>query len=120
LKIRGFVFSLEACIALIIFGLTCITLFQPTQVSLKELIVLQQENDLLKVWSVTYPTQLDSVKDCEQLFGDRFELKIDGILIHSFRENANSVSSSAILLDDSLSEKLFELTVYFEVAETTV
>lgn len=111
---KGFVFSIEAIIALLIFASISLTLFQSNNFSFKEIVVLQQENDLLKVWSVEYPSISEAVKDCETMFGKNFDLRINGFEVHKSLLNKESVSSSAIILDDSLSEKKFEIIVYFE------
>jgi hypothetical protein len=113
---KGFVFSLEAGLALLIFSFALITLFLPQEISLKEIYVLQQENDLLKIWSIDYPTIPQALTDCKKMFGNNFELKIDGLNVSQniSPKNNESIASSAILLDNLLNERLFEIIVYFD------
>lgn len=109
---KGFIFSLEATLALIIFGTALLFLFQPTEISLKEVIILQQSNDLLKVWSIDYPTASEAINDCEQMFGNGFDLEIGGLKIKESDLSGDSITTNAILLDDFLVEKEYTIRVY--------
>lgn len=110
---KGFVFTLEASVSFLIFCLVCINFVSTQNFSFSELIILQQENDLLKVWSINYPREEEAINDCKLLLGDFFELKINGKLIYSKKKMGNSISSSAVLLSENLSEVKFEITTYY-------
>jgi hypothetical protein len=111
---KGFVFTLEACISFLIFCFVCINLASTQNFSFSELIVLQQENDLLKVWSINYPSDQDAINDCKLLLGEFFELKIGERIVYSKKKSENSVASSAVLLNENLYEVHFEITAYYD------
>jgi len=109
---KGIVFSFEALIALLFFALILMGLPFGETNSLKELILLQQENDLLKVWSVNFPNESEMVQDTSLLF-DNFELFFDEKKIHS-GNGKNSIASEAILIDNDLIERKVRIVVYFD------
>jgi len=113
---RGFVFSLEAVVALLLFGMLLLTTAQPKPVSIKELLILQQENDLLKVWSAHYPSEGEIIADTRLLFGGTAEVKVDGKVVAGAQGNGKgkAISSEGIIIDDLLQEKKFLVTVYFD------
>ena len=113
---KGFVFSLEAVVALLLFGMLLLSLAQPKPVSMKELLVLQQENDLLKVWSAHYPSEGEIIADTRLLFGSTAEVKVDGRVVAGAQGAAKgkAVSSEGIIVDDFLQEKKFLVKVYFD------
>lgn len=108
-------FSLEAIVSALILGIATLTLFQHQTFTLKELAVLQQENDLLKVWSAKFPSEKEMVSDAELLFGKKFKITVNGGQINREAEDGkNCISSEAILLDDFLAEKNVLIKVCFE------
>ena len=109
---KGFVFSLEATIALIFLGGTLLYLLQPVEFSFKEVVVLQQSNDLLKVWAVQYPSHEEALYDSKRLFGEKVEVEVDGILLNESPALGDGIVTGAIILDDFLEEHEFVLRVY--------
>jgi hypothetical protein len=111
---KGFVFSLEATISVMLLGVALLVLFQPRTASFVELTVFQQENDLLKVWSADFPSEAEMISDARLLFGENVDLFIDGRQITATKTvKKNCVSSGAALLDDSLNERKFLIKAYF-------
>ncbi|MBT4191675.1 MAG: hypothetical protein HOE11_00040 [Candidatus Diapherotrites archaeon] len=108
---RGFVFTLESTIAILVFSLLLLTISFPASNSMTELLVIQQANDLLKVWSVTYPSNNEIVFDTRELFGSKASVSVDRIKILNNTCFGDAVSSEAILLDDFLIEREFVINV---------
>ena len=108
---RGFVFTLESTIAILVFSLLLLTISFPASNSMTELLVIQQANDLLKVWSVTYPSNNEIVFDTRELFGSNASVSVNGIKVFSNTCFGEKISSEAILLDDFLIEKRFLVSV---------
>jgi Tfp pilus assembly protein PilV len=112
---RGFVFSLEAVISVLLLAIAILTLFQHQTFSFKELVIIQQENDLLKVWSAKFPAEPEMASDAELLFKKKFKITTNGNYITcEAGEGKNCVSSEATLLDDSLNEKNVSIKICFE------
>jgi len=109
---KGFVFSFEAIIALLLFTTILLGMNFGEDTSLKELMVLQQENDLLKVWSINFPTEIEMLTDSKALF-ENFELFLDGKKINGAGNGKNSIASEAIIVDDNLIERKIRIVVYF-------
>ncbi len=109
---KGFVLSMEAVISLILFILLFISIPQPPQISFKELIAIEQANDLLKVWSVDF--KIDELKsDVEFMFNKNVTLIVDKVVLVKSELNNQSVSTSGIILDKALKERKIELIIYF-------
>jgi Tfp pilus assembly protein PilV len=112
---RGFVFSLEAVISALLLAIAILALFQHQTFSFKELAILQQENDLLKVWSAKFPSEQEMISDAEQLFDKNFKIIFNGEKVTcEAGEGKNCVSSEATLLDDYLNEKNVAIKICFE------
>ncbi len=112
---KGFIFSLEAAISVLLLGTALLTLFQPHDASFKKLVVLQQENDLLKVWGMNFPGEKEMANDAKQLFAENFELFVEGKKTASAKsQKKNCVSSEAKITDKDLKEKKILIKVYFE------
>ena len=112
---KGFVFSLEATISVLLLGTALLTLFQPHDASFKKLVVLQQENDLLKVWGINFPSEKEMANDAKQLFAENFELLVGGKKIAAAKsQKKNCVSSEAKIIDEDLSERKILIKVYLE------
>ena len=110
---KGIVFSFEALIALLFFATILITLHFGETNSLKELLVLQQENDLLKVWSSDFPNEEQMIIDTQMVF-ENFELFIDGKKFYGTKLEKNSIASEATIVDDYLIERKVSIVVYFD------
>jgi hypothetical protein len=109
----GFVFSLEATIAILIFSLLLITINFPIENSLKELVAIQQANDLLKVWSTQYPNNFEITFDTNELFGNSANVFIDEKKIVGEDCFGETISTETIILDDSLIERNFRIIICF-------
>jgi hypothetical protein len=109
---KGFIFSLEATIALIFLGGTLLFLFQPVEFSFKEVIILQQSNDLLKVWAIQYPNNKEAINDSKMLFGENVDLIIDGVILNKSQKAGERIVTNTIILDDFLEEHEFVIRVY--------
>jgi len=113
-KTKGFVFSLEATIALILFVLMLVALPTHNTSSLKELLILQQENDLLRVWSAKQSSTQEMLSDIKLLFGENGELWINETQLNKAKVAKNSISSEGIILDDSLKENKIRIIVKYD------
>jgi len=110
---RGFLISFEAVLAILILGFCILFISQNETSDLKELLIFQQENDLLKVWSVNFPNEADIVLDTKNLFEGNAEVFIDGKQIVKCEKKKNSIASEEVLLDQWLGEHTFRVVVYF-------
>jgi len=108
---RGFVFSLEAALALVAIASAIIFLPQVENISLEELMILQQENDLLKVWSYDPPSDGEANSDCALMFGEDYSLEIDGRQVKKVSCTKRAIASEAIIVNDLLMEQNFRIEV---------
>jgi len=109
---KGFVLSMEAVLSLILFSLLFVSITPSPQISFKELIALEQANDLLKVWSSNF--EVNELKsDIEFMFNKNVTLKLDEIVIVESNLKNESISTSAKILDKNLKERNVELIIYF-------
>ena len=110
-NLKGFIISFETIFSILLFLLIILTINFPDQDNFKDLLLLQQENDLLKVWSANYPTNQEIVTDTMLMF-DHVSVFLDEKEI--LKSNGNqSISSEAVILDNSLNEHKFRIVVYF-------
>lgn len=109
---KGYVFTLEALLSLLIFALIISTVPVVESNSLKELIVLQQANDLLKVWSMKNLNEGEMVFDTKEMFGNNFSLYLDEKVLHKGFGN-ESVATSAKIMSNALIERKVRIVVYF-------
>ena len=115
-KEQGFAFVFQSIIAIIILALFLIPLQQESPNSLKELQIIQQENDLFRVWSAKETTENEMIQDTKLLFGEKAEPTIDSrkVLTTGLSENVklNCISSDAqIVTKPFLTEKNITITV---------
>jgi len=111
---KGFVFSLEATLALILFGLMLFTLPQIQTTSLKELAISQQQNDLLRVWSAKESSESEMSTDTQKMFGQNAEVWVNKKQLLPSQKKKNALASEGILLDEKLNEKRVKIIVYYE------
>ena len=109
---NGFVFSFEALVALLLFATIILTMNFGDSNSLKELMVFEQENDLLKIWSVNFPTDIEMINDTKLLFKN-FELFLDENKISGTGIGKNSIASEGTIIDNYLVERKIRIVVYF-------
>ncbi|MEK6959408.1 MAG: hypothetical protein AABW59_05185 [archaeon] len=110
---KGFVFSLEAALALVVIASAIIFLPQVESVTLDELMILQQENDLLKVWSYDPPSDIEAMADCTTMFGNNYSLTIDGRELVKKPCAKRAVASEARIVNELLLEQTFKIEVCF-------
>ncbi len=107
---KGFVLTMEAVISILLFGIAILCINLPSENSLKELLIIQQENDLLKVWSIDFPSESEMILDTKSLF-ENASVYLDGAEILKGSGN-ESVSSEGIIIDDFLIERKIRIVVY--------
>jgi hypothetical protein len=107
---KGFVFSFEALISLLIFSLLLISFPLEQKKDFTELIVLQQENDLLKIWNNDF-SEGEMKKDLAYL--GKGVLYIDNKLIYGVEKDEEGVASESIMLDKSLEERKVRIIFYY-------
>jgi hypothetical protein len=111
---KGFAFSFEAIISLMLFALMLFAIPQQNEPTLKELIILQQENDLIKVWSATNWNEQILISDTNLVFSENAEIWINERKINSCEKRKNSIASEGTLLDSTLNENKIKLVVYYD------
>lgn len=111
---KGFLFSLEATISIMLFLLMITTLPQVQNSSLKELLILQQENDLLRVWSAKETNTTEMLKDVELMFGKNAEVWINETQLTKSTLLKNSIASEGIILDNNLKENKIKIIVNYD------
>lgn len=110
---KGFVLSFDSILSLTLFILFFTFIFLNSQTtSFKELIALEQGNDLLKIWAIDFKEN-ELKSDVEFFFNNNVTLKLDDkVIIESILKN-ECVSTSAFILDEELVERKVELIIYF-------
>lgn len=112
---KGFVFSFESLISLLLFSILFISITTNTNSfdnNIDELIALKKGNDLLKIWSKE-PDILQVKSDTEFVFGNNASVYIDGIKIVEAKFNGESISTSTKIIDEFLIEREIRIIVYF-------
>jgi hypothetical protein len=108
---KGFVLSFEATLTLILFSLILLSVPQTKTQNFTDLIILQQENDLLKIWSKNYsPSEM--ITDVKTNF-DNASLFVDNIELVKGIKTKKSIASNAIILDFFLIEHSVRIVVYY-------
>jgi hypothetical protein len=108
------VFSLEAIIALTLFALILLSIPQPQTTTLKELLITQQENDLLRVWSAKETNTQEMIQDTKKLFGENAELYLNGTKLCSAEKKTNSISTEGTIVDAFLNENKIRIIVHYD------
>ncbi|MCX6803637.1 MAG: hypothetical protein NTY48_03630 [Candidatus Diapherotrites archaeon] len=117
---KGIVFAFEATIAILLFTMILLTLPQNKPVTLKELAIAQQANDLLRVWSYSFESPGEMILDANTIFGEKFELNINGIKIDdklagkSKTTGKNTYSTEGVILDTALTENIVKITIHYD------
>jgi hypothetical protein len=113
-KQKGFVFSFEATISILLLLLMLFYLPETKSNSLKELLALEEANDLLRVWSITGINESEMALDLNTLFGTRAGLEINERIIVKGNAKNNSVSTEGIILNQELKEEKIRITVFLD------
>lgn len=114
---KGFVFSIETTISLLVLILILLSLPSEKNTSLKELLITQQENDLIRVWASSNElliNQNDLISDSKKMFGEKFTLYINEQKIYGAQNSItkNCVSSEGIIIEKvTLVEKNIKIIV---------
>ncbi len=95
---KGFVISIEAVISLIIFSLIILSIALPQKVSLIELSIIQQQNDLLRVWGTKETTEQEIINDAKQLLGENVSLIINSKEVLLGKKTNTCYSSSGEMI----------------------
>jgi len=111
---RGFIFTMEAALSLLMLALMISALPQPNPFSLKELATTQQANDLLRIWSAKNTNEFEMAADVNKLFEGNAELWIGGVKLLIANIKKNSIATEGILLDEWLIEKKVKIVVYYD------
>ncbi len=109
---KGFVFTFEAILTMLLFTLMLFAIPTQTNPNLKEVLILQQSNDLLRVWSQTYPTEQEMISDAKIVFQNNSTVKINGKELITC-QGKNKISTEGILLDDLLVENNITIIVCY-------
>jgi hypothetical protein len=115
---KAIVLTVEAMLSLLLFAVIATLPLQSQETSLAELLILQKENDLLKVWLLqeSLPSEAEMLKDFETVFPQSSgTIEVDGKKIEVARKQADSASkivSTAIFFDSALQRHEIRLTVY--------
>ena len=112
-KNRGFVFTLEAIMAALLFCLVILSLQIGGGSSTKELIALQKADDLLVIWSINYPTTLEMKKDIDFVLNGKAAIFVDEELAVGSTRSVEAVSVSGVIFDELLNEHKIRIIVYF-------
>jgi len=111
---KGFVFSLEATLSLLLFALMLFTLPTQESFSLKELAATQQANDLLRVWSAKQTTETEMISDTKILFENNAELWINESQLLDTKKRKNSIATEGVILDENLFEKNVKIIIHYD------
>ncbi|MDD3084087.1 MAG: hypothetical protein PHP82_03630 [Candidatus ainarchaeum sp.] len=111
---KGFIISLEASFSLLMFSLILISISFPINESFKELIIVQQENDLLKIWSKKFPTEEEIIQDTKMLFQNASIFLDEKEIIIGKKCSGNSLANEAMIFDNQLNEKNIRIIVYLD------
>jgi len=110
---KGFIFTMEAALSLLMLALMIASLPQPNAFSLKELAITQQANDLLRVWSAKSTAETEMISDTNKMFLGNAELWIRGTKLLGSSIKNNSIATEGILIDGLLNEKKVKIIVYY-------
>lgn len=112
---KGFIFSFEALISLLIFSILLIAVSQNTNSfensNIDELIALKKANDLLKVWAIK-PDILQIKSDTDMVFKKNASVFVDGVKIVDSKFSGESISTSGKIIDEFLIEREIIIVVY--------
>ncbi len=111
---KGAIFSIEAAISILCFAMLLTTVNYTEKQSLKEVLITEQANDLLRVWSTGFETTDSMKEDANILFEDKAEIYVNGNKILSAREEINSISTEGIILNKFLEESNIRIVVYYK------
>ena len=112
-SIKGFVFTFEAIIALLLFALMLYSIHPQKNSNLEELIIIQQSNDLLRVWSQNYPSEEEILFDTKAVFENNAGVKINEKELTTCT-GKDKLVTEGIMLNDLLIEDKITLIVCYD------
>ena len=112
-SIKGFVFTFEAILTLLLFALMLYSIPSQRSPNLEELIIIQQSNDLLRVWSQNYPSEKEILFDTKSIFENKAGVKLNEKEITTCT-GKNKLATEGIILNDLLIEDKITITVCYE------
>ena len=111
---KGFVFSLEAAVATLLFILMLSALPQQKSGSAKELALTQQADDLLRVWSAKTTNEQEMITDTKLVFQNNAAVFVNDKQILSAEQRKNNITTQGVILDDGLNEQKIQIRVYYD------
>jgi hypothetical protein len=109
---KGFVFTFEAILTILIFILLLYSLPQEKTPTFKELIITQQANDLLRVWSQECLAEEEIMRDAKQLFKNQVSLWINEKELTKCNAK-NTIATEGIILDQHLKENKIKIIICY-------
>lgn len=109
---RGFVFTFEAILAMLLFMLMLFSIPAHNNSNLKELLILQEANDLLRVWSQNYPNEQEMITDAKTLFENKVSIKVNDKELTTC-QGRNKISTEGIIFNDLLIEDKITIIVCY-------
>ncbi len=83
--------------------------------NLEELLILQQSNDLLRVWSQSYPTEIEMINDTKLIFQEKAIVKLNDIELNQQKcSGKNKIATQGIILNDFLIENKITIIVCYD------
>ena len=110
---KGFVLTFEAIITTLIFSLLLLSISQTPLQTLKELTILQQANDLLRVWSATNTNESEMITDLKSVFENNADLWINSEVKFWGQKKNEAVATEGIILDYALNEIKVKIIIYY-------
>jgi len=111
---KGFIFSFEAILSLLLLLLMICFLPAQPNLSLKELACIQQANDLLRIWSLEETSESEMISDTKLVFENNAQVMMDEKIIYDNPKKNNSISTQGEILDEGLSARMVKITVFFD------
>lgn len=110
--IKGFVFSTETIISLLLFSTILISFNIPKNESFTDLIIIQQQNDLMKIWGKNFPNENDIKNDTKLFFKNATVFLDEKKIIIGKECFGESIANETKIFDDNLIEKNIRIIVY--------
>ena len=105
LNSRGQVFSLEAIISIILVLMLIININFNINKNYTQLTILQQENDLIKIWSYTNNNTDELITDAKKIF-TYFKIEVDKKIIFN---NLNELTNkNCVVREEEINDSFFQ------------
>jgi hypothetical protein len=109
----GQIFSIEAIIVFLLVMIFVLNFPTISQKNYTDLITIQQQNDLLKIWSYNYPLSNEEFIYDGKKFFKEFQIKInDQIIFDELKSNNNNcISREEHMMDNFYNLQKIKITV---------